>query len=212
MYDICILKTFKGGFYMNKKFNYYGVSLSGLWLHLWFMKLFAVFDRRSSTEAIQANINSAFKIVISKIDIICKNYIGTHRSLIVEAYLNRKQTSTVSEIPKTDKNDSASIVQQKKKAQEAAKAAQEKYNKIAQSKNNCAELLTYENELIDYVDSITQKANSYIYEYIKKIQKKKPQLIVNVENPFDNYCFSITDYNLRIKEDINDIQTKEDNC
>lgn len=103
MYDICILKTFKGGFYMNKKFNYYGVSLSGLWLHLWFMKLFAVFDRRSSTEAIQANINSAFKIVISKIDIICKNYIGTHRSLIVEAYLNREQTSTVSEIPKTDK-------------------------------------------------------------------------------------------------------------
>lgn len=205
-------KTFKGGFYMNKKFNDYGVSLSSLWLHLWFMKLFAVFDRRSSTEAIQASINSAFKSVISKIDMICKNYISTHRSLIVEAYLYREQTSTVSEFPKADKNESTSIIQQKKKAQEAAKAAQEKYNKIAQSKNNCAELLSYENELIDYVDSITQKANSYIYEYMKKIQKNKPQLIINVENPFDNYCFSISDYNLRIKEGIDDVQTKEDNC
>ena len=202
-------KTFKGGFYMRKKFNDYGVSLSSLWMHLWFMKLFAVFDRKSSTEAIQASINSAFKSVISKIDMICKNYISTHRSLIVESFLNKEQKNIVCEIPK---NDSTSIIQQKKKVQEAARVTQEKCNKLAQSKNNCAELLSYENELVDYVDSITQKANSYIYEYMKKIQKKKPQLIVNVDNPFDNYCFSITDYNLRIKEDINDVQTKEDNC
>lgn len=197
---------------MNKKFNDYGVSLSSLWLHLWFMKLFAVFDRKSSTEAIQASINSAFKSVISKIDMICKNYISTHRSLIVESFLNKEQKNIVCEIPKNTENDSNSIIQQKKKTQEAARVTQEKYNKLVQSKNNCAELLSYENELIDYVDSITQKANSYIYEYMKKIQKKKPQLIVNVDNPFDNYCFSITDYNLRIKEDINDVQTKEDNC
>lgn len=193
---------------MNKKFNNYGVSLSSLWMHLWFMKLFAVFDRRSSTEAIQSSINSAFKRVISKIDMICKNYISIHRSLIVDAYLNQEQTNTVSEIPKSYKNESTSIIQQKKKAQEAARSAQEKYNKIAQSKTNCAELLSYENELIDYIDSITQRANSYIYAYLKKIQKKNPQIIVNVDNPFDNYCFSISDYNLRIKEEINDVQAQ----
>lgn len=197
---------------MNKKFNDYGVSLSSLWLHLWFMKLFAVFDRKSSTEAIQASINSAFKSVISKIDMICKNYIVTHRNLIVEAYLNSNQANIERKTLDISENENLSIVQQKKKAQEAARKAQENASKLAQRKNNFAELLSYENELIDYVDSITQKANSYIYEYMKKIQKKKPQLIVNVDNPFDNYCFSITDYNLRIKEDINDVQTKEDNC
>ena len=197
---------------MSKKFNDYGVSLSSLWLHLWFMKLFAVFDRKSSTEAIQASINSAFKSVISKIDMICKNYIVTHRNLIVEAYLNSNQAYIERKTLNISENENLSIVQQKKKAQEAARKAQENASKLAQRKNNFAELLSYENELIDYVDSITQKANSYIYEYMKKIQKKKPQLIVNVDNPFDNYCFSITDYNLRIKEDINDVQTKEDNC
>lgn len=197
---------------MNKKFNDYGVSLSSLWLHLCFMKLFAVFDRKSSTEAIQASINSAFKSVISKIDMICKNYIVTHRNLIVEAYLNSNQANIERKTLDISENENLSIVQQKKKAQEAARKAQENASKLAQRKNNFAELLSYENELIDYVDSITQKANSYIYEYMKKIQKKKPQLIVNADNPFDNYCFSITDYNLRIKEDINDVQTKEDNC
>lgn len=192
---------------MNKKFNDYGVSLSSLWLHLWFMKLFAVFDRKSSAEAIQANINSAFKRVISRIDMICKNYIATHRSLIVEAYLNKNQANTVSIIPDTFENENTSIVKQKKKAQEAARAAQEKASKIAQSKNNGAELLSYENEITEYIDSITQKANSYVYKYMRTIQKKNPQLIANLDNPFDHYNFNIADYNLRIKEDIQDVQS-----
>lgn len=191
---------------MNKKFNDYGVSLSALWLHLWFMKLFAAFDRKSSAEAIQANINSAFKRMISRIDMICKNYIATHRNLIVEAYLNSNQANTVSKTSDISETENLSIVQQKKKAQEIAREAQENASKLAQRKNNCAELLSYENEITEYIDSIAQKANSYIYGYMKKIQKKNPQLIVNVDNPFDDYCFSIADYNLRIKEDIQDVQ------
>ncbi len=191
---------------MNKKFNDYGVSLSALWLHLWFMKLFAAFDRKSSTEAIQANINSAFKRMISRIDMICKNYIATHRNLIVEAYLNSNQANTVSKTSDISEAENLSIVQQKKKAQEVAREAQENASKLAQRKNNCAELLSYENEITEYIDSITQKANSYIYGYMKKIQKKNPQLIVNVDNPFDNYNFNTADYNLRIKEDIQDVQ------
>ena len=191
---------------MNKKFNDYGVSLSALWLHLWFMKLFAAFDRKSSAEAIQTNINSAFKRMISRIDMICKSYIATHRNLIVEAYLNSNRANSVSKTSDISENESTSIVQQKKKAQETARAAQENVRKLAQCKNNCAELLSYENEITEYIDSIAQKANSYIYGYMKKIQKKNPQLIVNVDNPFDDYCFSIADYNLRIKEDIQDVQ------
>lgn len=191
---------------MNKKFNDYGVSLSTLWLHLWLMKLFAAFDRKCNAEAIQANINSAFKRMISKIDMICKNYIATHRNLIVEAYLNSNQANTVSKTSDISENENISIVQQKKKAQETARAAQENVRKLAKRKNNCAELLSYENEITEYIDSIAQKANSYIYGYMKKIQKKNPQLIVNVDNPFDDYCFSIADYNLRIKEDIQDVQ------
>lgn len=191
---------------MNKKFNDYGVSLSTLWLHLWFMKLFAAFDRKSSAEAIQANINSAFKRMISGIDMICKNYIAMHRNLIVEAYLNSNQANTVSKTSNISETENLSIVQQKKKAQEVAREAQENASKFAQCKNNCAELLSYENEITEYIDSIAQKANSYIYGYMKKIQKKNPQLIVNVDNPFDDYCFSIVDYNLRIKEDIQDVQ------
>lgn len=206
MCDICIVKTFEGGFYMNKKFNDYGVSLSTLWLHLWFMKLFAVFDRKSSTEAIQTNINSAFKRMLSRIDMICKNYIATHRNLIIEAYRNSNQANTVSKTFDISETENLSIVQQKKKAQEVARKAQENASKLAQHKNNCAELLSYENEITEYIDSIAQKANSYIYGYMKKIQKKNPQLIVNVDNPFDDYCFSIADYNLRIKEDIQDVQ------
>ena len=190
---------------MNKKFNDYGVSLSTLWLHLWFMKLFAVFDRKSSEEAIQTNINSVFKRTLSRIDMICKNYIAMHRNLIIETYLNKNQTNVASETSDISKNENTSIVQQKKKAQEAAAVAQKKASKIAQSKNNCAELLSYENEIIEYVNAITQKANSYVYEYIKKIEKKNPQLIVNVDNPFNNYHFSIADYNLRIKEDVQDV-------
>lgn len=192
---------------MNKKFNDYGVSLSSLWLHLWFMKLFAVFDRKSSAESIQANINSSFKKVISRIDMICKNYIATYRNLIVEAYLNKNQTNTVSVISDTSENENMSIVQQKKKAQEAARAAQEKASKITQNKNNGAELLSYENEITEYIDSITQKANSYVYKYLRTIQKKNPQLIANVDNPFDDYNFNIADYNLRIKEDVQDVQS-----
>lgn len=190
---------------MNKKFNDYGVSLSALWLHLWFMNLFAAFDRKSSAEVIQANINSAFKRMISRIDMICKNYIATNRNLIVEAYLNSNQANTVSKTSDISETENLSIVQQKKKAQEAARKAQENASKLAQRKNNCAELLSYENEITEYIDSIAQKANSYIYGYMKKIQKKNPQLIVNVDNPFDDYCFSIADYNLRIKEDIQDV-------
>lgn len=190
---------------MNKKFNDYGVALSALWIHLWFMKLFAVFDRKSSAEAIQANINSAFKRVISKIDMICKNYIATHRNLIVEAYLNRKQNNSIGETLDTSKIDSTSIVQQKKKAHEAALALQEKASRIAQGKNNYAELISYENEITEYIDSIIQKANSYVYGYLRKIQKNNSQLIVSVDNPFDNYSFNSADYNLRIKEDIQDV-------
>ncbi len=47
---------------------------------------------------------------------------------------------------------------------------------------------------------------------MKKIQKKNPQLIVNVDNPFDNYNFNIADYNLRIKEDFQDVQAQKENC
>lgn len=190
---------------MNKKFNDYGVSLSSLWLHLWFMKLFAAFDRKSSAEAIQANINSAFKRVISRIDMICKNYIATHRDLIIEAYLNGNQTNSESDISDVSENKSISIVQQKKKTQEAARKAQENASRIAKNKNNHAELLSYENEITEYIDSITLKANSYVYKYLKTIQKKNPQLIANVDNPFDNYNFNISDNNLRIKEDIQDV-------
>lgn len=197
---------------MNKKFNDYGVSLSSLWLHLWFMKLFAAFDRKSSAEAIQANINSVFKRVISRIDMICKNYIATHRNLIVEAYLNKNQKNIARSIPDISENKSTSIVQQKKQAQEAARAAQKNASKIAQSKNDNAELLSYENEITEYIDSINQKANSYVYGYMRKIQKKNPQLTVNLDNPFDNYSFNIADYNLRIKEDIQNVQSQKENC
>lgn len=190
-----------------KRFNDYGVSLTTLWLHLWFMKLFAVFDSKSGAETIKTNINSVFKRTLSKIELICKNYISTHRNLIIQTYLNTNQTNATSETLDISENKNISIVQKKKKAQETAEAAQKKASKIAQSKNNCAELLSYEKEIIEYINAIIQNANSNVYGYMKKIAKKNPQLIVNVDNPFDNYQFSIADYNLRIKEDFQDVQT-----
>ena len=195
-------KTFEEVFYMNKKNDNYGVSLSSLWFHLLLMKLFAYFDRKNSADAIQANINSVFMRVISKINMICKNYIATHRDLIIEAYLN--ETNSESNIYE---NKSASILQQKKKAKEAARKAQENASKIAKRKNDIAKLLICENEITEYVDSITKKANSYVYKYLRTIQKKNPQLTNNVNNPFDNFNFNIIDYNLRIKEDMLDVQS-----
>lgn len=185
-----------------KNMNTYGVKLTGLWLSLWLMKLFAFFDAKKSAESIQSHLNEAMKKVTSVINRICKSFIAFHRDLIVGAFLNRNSKSSEEISMNTTDGAQAneSIIQRKRAIQNEANARSAARTEKTRKAVNDATLLTYENELTDFVNSIVDKANSYINGYMRKIERKNPEVSNKVKNPFDEFVFNTQDFNLRLEE------------
>lgn len=185
-----------------KNMNTYGVRLTGLWLSLWLMKFFASFDAKKSAESIQSHLNEAMKKVTSVINRICKSFIAFHRDLIVGAFLNRNLKSS-EEICGNNADGAeinASIIQRKRAIQNEENARNAARTEKTRKAVNDATLLTYENELIDLINSIVDKANSYVNGYMRKIERQNPEISNKVKNPFDEFVFNVHDFNLRLEE------------
>ena len=187
-----------------KEINNYGINLTMLWIWFWFMKLFAFTDSKKTSEAIQSHIKEAFKKVMGKINLICKNYIQIRRDLIVDAYVNKRLNNRITDLiePKSnpDSEKVESIIKQKMAMQEHQRNKQEKEAEKKRKENDSAILLSYENELIDFVNSIISKSNSYIHGYMRKIQRKNPDIIADITNPFDDFSFDINNYHIRLED------------
>lgn len=187
-----------------KEINNYGINLTMLWIWFWFMKLFAFTDSKKTSEAIQSHIKEAFKKVMGKINLICKNYIQIRRDLIVDAYVNKQLNNRITDLiePKSnpDSEKVESIIKQKMAMQEHQRNKQEKEAEKKRKENDSAILLSYENELIDFVNSIISKSNSYIHGYMRKIQRKNPDIIADITNPFDDFSFDINNYHIRLED------------
>lgn len=192
---------------MNKQkssINNYGVNLTMLWVWLWIMNLFALADTKKGSEVIQSHVIEAFHRVTSKVHLICKNYIFMNRNLIIASYLNQQSVNSDTNIAKTESvvsnfDANESIVKQKKSIQEQNAKQTQLLAEQKRKATDSATLFCYENELVKYVQSVVDKSNSYVYGYMRKIQRKNPRIIVDISNPLDDFQFDVHDFYIRLE-------------
>ena len=177
----------------------YNVRLNDLWR--WFRwEKFLVNFQSQNEEVVAKKVEEAFQRTNSKVNLICKSFIETHRDLIINA--NLKADTDIfagTKQEKLDENsDNISILKRKQALDARVRAEAERVSKQKKMLEDITTLETYLFEMTDLVNGIAEKAAAYVSAYICKISKKNPDIANKLSNPFDTYKFDAKDYNIMI--------------